>query len=87
MTDSHTSPDANCLIDPHLILEVGGLLCPLPLLKTKVSLQQLQPGEVIKILFCDPIAKSELCLFADANGHTVLASQSTDSGWILWLQK
>jgi tRNA 2-thiouridine synthesizing protein A len=87
MTDSHTLPDLNCLIHSQLILNVSGLLCPLPVLKTKVGLQQIQPGEVIKILCCDLVAKNELYLFAAANGHSVLDSQLTDSGWVLWLQK
>lgn len=87
MTDSHTLPDPACLMNPHLILEVGGLLCPLPLLKTKVSLQKIRSGEVIKIQCCDTVAKNELCLFAAANGHQLLHSQCTDSGWVLWLQK
>jgi tRNA 2-thiouridine synthesizing protein A len=87
MTDSHTLPDAHCLIHSHLTLDVSGLLCPLPVLKTKVGLQQIQLGQVMQILCCDPVAKSELCLFAAANGHELLDSQLTDSGWVLWLQK
>lgn len=31
-------------------LDTRGLMCPLPILKTKVALDGLQPGEVLKVL-------------------------------------
>jgi tRNA 2-thiouridine synthesizing protein A len=68
-------------------LDACGLLCPLPVLKTKLCLQQMQNGEVIKILITDQNSLHELQLFAKANSHQLLDCQSSDAGWIVWLQK
>ncbi len=87
MTYSHTLYYNNSLMGVSITLDVGGLPCPLPVLKTKVCMQQIKIGDVIKIHISDESAKTELCLFAEASGHQLLDCQPSDSGWILWLQK
>ncbi|MGH8509904.1 MAG: sulfurtransferase TusA family protein, partial [Gammaproteobacteria bacterium] len=45
------------------VLDVTGLKCPLPLLKTKVELNRIQPGQILRVLATDPMAVVDLRAF------------------------
>ena len=51
-------------------LDARGLRCPLPLVKTKLALEPLAPGEVLEVLATDPEASIDLAAFAESAGHT-----------------
>ena len=38
------------------LLDLAGLKCPLPALKTRKALKGLQPGDVIDVITTDPLA-------------------------------
>jgi tRNA 2-thiouridine synthesizing protein A len=50
-------------------LDARGLRCPLPLVKTKIALEPLAPGEVLEVLATDPEAAIDLAAFAARAGH------------------
>ena len=50
-------------------LDARGLRCPLPLVKTKLALEPLEPGEVLEVLATDPEASIDLAAFAASAGH------------------
>jgi tRNA 2-thiouridine synthesizing protein A len=37
-------------------LDLSGLKCPLPVLRTRKALHSLQPGDVLKVICTDPLA-------------------------------
>jgi tRNA 2-thiouridine synthesizing protein A len=37
-------------------LDLSGLKCPLPVLRTRKALHALQPGEVLRVICTDPLA-------------------------------
>jgi tRNA 2-thiouridine synthesizing protein A len=37
-------------------LDLSGLKCPLPVLRTRKALHVLQPGDVLKVICTDPLA-------------------------------
>ena len=41
-------------MDVHKELDTRGLNCPLPILKTKKMLSEMQSGEVLKVVSTDP---------------------------------
>lgn len=54
------------------VLDATGLECPLPILKTKVELNRMQPGEILQVLTTDPLAPLDFRAFCDRTGHELL---------------
>lgn len=53
-------------------LDVKGLLCPIPVLKAKRTIGEINTGEVMEILSTDPGSKSDIPVWAKRTGHEVL---------------
>jgi len=56
------------------VLDVKGLSCPLPILKTKVALTKMQPGEILHVLATDPLAPIDFKAFCLRTEHALLHS-------------
>lgn len=69
-----------------LNLDLTGLNCPLPVLKTKKFLAQLNSGAIIKILTTDPASTADLREFCHKTGHT-LQSQEQHINYICTIIK
>ena len=52
----------------HKELDTRGLNCPLPILKAKKALADMQSGEVLKVLATDPGSMRDFQAFAPADG-------------------
>lgn len=53
-------------------LDVRGLNCPLPILKTKKALGELASGQVLRIVATDPGSLRDFQAFAKQTGHALL---------------
>lgn len=62
-------------------LDLTGLNCPLPVLKTKKILATLGAGEIIRVITTDPASLVDLQDFCKKTGH-ILLSQSNQDGMI-----
>ena len=54
------------------VLDVKGLNCPLPILKTKVAINRMTPGQVLHVLATDPLAVIDFRAFCARTGHELL---------------
>lgn len=76
MTGSATSGDGDRAAGAaHRIrqqLDVRGLQCPLPVLKTKVTLRELDAGDVLQVLTTDPASVLDFRAFCDTSEHELL---------------
>jgi tRNA 2-thiouridine synthesizing protein A len=43
-----------------IILDLMGLNCPLPVLKTRKTLKRLKPGDLLQVLCTDPLAALDI---------------------------
>lgn len=59
-------------------IDAIGLLCPLPVLRTRKRMVPMTSGVVVKILTTDPAALIDIPHFCSEAGHTYLGSE--DSG-------
>jgi len=59
-------------------LDVQGLKCPLPILRTKKSLSEMATGQVLRVLATDPSAAKDFQAFAKQTGNQLLSSTETD---------
>ena len=65
---------------PALILDLKGLKCPLPVLRTRKALKPLNPGSIIDIETTDPLAGLDITHMCNVDGHTLVASERTETG-------
>lgn len=69
-----------------LNLDLSGLNCPLPVLKTKKFLSQIATGSNVQIITTDPASLTDLHEFCQKTGH-ILLSQSVNNGIITTIIK
>ncbi|MBL8398406.1 MAG: sulfurtransferase TusA family protein [Candidatus Accumulibacter sp.] len=55
-------------------LDVQGLSCPLPILRTKKALAEMGSGEILHVLATDPGSVKDFQAFAKQTGNELLSS-------------
>ena len=68
-------------------LDARGLVCPLPILRTKKNLVDMASGQVLKIIATDPGAVIDFQVFADQTGHALLSMSESGEEIVFFLQK
>ena len=68
-------------------LDTRGLSCPLPILKTKKSLNELASGQVLKIVATDPGSVKDMQAFSKQTGHALLSSEEQNKTFIFFMKK
>ncbi|AYJ91134.1 MULTISPECIES: sulfurtransferase TusA family protein [Bacillus] len=69
------------------ILDVTGLACPMPIIRTKKKMNDLAEGQVLEIHATDKGAKADLAAWAKSSGHELITQ--TEEGHVLkfWMRK
>lgn len=68
-------------------LDVRGLDCPLPILRTKKALTDMTSGQVLKILATDPGAAKDFQAFSKQTGNALLSSDTSARELVFFMQK
>ncbi len=66
-------------LTPDVTVDARGHRCPVPTLRLRKILQGMQPGQRVRLLADDPMAKVDVPHFAGENGHLVLEAGSEGS--------
>ena len=69
------------------ILDVKGLNCPMPVLKTKKAMKALGNGETLEVESTDPGSVRDFEAFCRATGNEVLESVEEDGVFRFLLRK
>lgn len=56
-------------------VDASGLACPLPILRAKKALAQMQTGQVLKVLTTDRSAPRDFQAFCTQTGNALLAQE------------
>ena len=62
----------------HHELDARGLLCPMPVIKTQNAINELAPGDHLRVLATDPGVLHDIPAWCRVNGHKILSSQEVD---------
>ena len=60
------------------IIDCRGMACPLPVVNAKKAAEELQPGDILKVLVDNEIAVQNLSRFAEHKGFGVSARKNAD---------
>jgi tRNA 2-thiouridine synthesizing protein A len=69
------------------ILDAKGLACPMPIVKTKKAMDELESGQVLEIHATDKGAKNDLTAWAKSGGHEVIKHEVENEILMFWIQK
>ena len=78
-TDDTTLPAADREVDAR------GLNCPLPILKAKKALADMDSGQVLKVRATDPGSLRDFQAFSRQTCNALLAQQTLDDGELVHL--
>ena len=69
-------------------LDLRGLACPMPLVKTRQALMVLPSGATVLALATDPGSKADFEAYCAASGHRLVRSERTeDAVFVFVIQK
>ncbi len=59
-------------------LDARGLNCPLPILRTKKALKELDVGDTLEVLATDPGSMADFAAFARQTGDELVSAEETE---------
>ena len=68
-------------------LDVKGLNCPLPILRTKKALAELEPGQVLPVLAPDPGSLKDSPAFAKQTGNELVEQKEENRIFEFYLKR
>jgi TusA-related sulfurtransferase len=69
---------ANSNNSPTKSIDVRGLYCPEPVFRTKMEIERLSIGDVLKIVADDPESEEDISRWVNRNGHVLVSINKTD---------
>lgn len=69
------------------LLDVKGLNCPMPLLKAKLALNRLEPGQRLEVHATDPGSVRDFDVFSQQSGNALLESRQDGDTYVYVLEK
>ena len=68
-------------------IDTSGLNCPLPILKAKKALAELQSGQTLKVVATDPGSLRDFQAFTKQTGHELIDQQTAGTIFIPVLRR
>ena len=68
-------------------IDTRGLNCPLPILKAKKTLSEMQAGEVLRVVSTDPGSMRDFQAFARQTGHELVEQTTAGNEFIHVLRR
>ncbi len=68
-------------------IDTRGLNCPLPILKAKKALTDLQSGQTLKVIATDPGSWRDFEAFARQTGNELVSQEKTETNFIYVLKR
>lgn len=69
------------------ILDAKGLACPMPIVKTKKAMTELETGQILEIHTTDKGAKNDLPAWTKSGGHELLKHEEENGVLKFWIKK
>ncbi|MGG4263846.1 sulfurtransferase TusA family protein [Peribacillus simplex] len=69
------------------VLDAMGLACPMPIVKTKKAMNDLQTGQVLEIHVTDKGAKADLAAWSKSGGHELVETAEENDILKFWIRK
>ncbi|MBK7334973.1 MAG: sulfurtransferase TusA family protein [Saprospirales bacterium] len=71
----------------NTVLDCKGLLCPMPVVKTKKTINTMAIGEVLEMISTDPGAMPDMQAWAKQTGHELLEAKDEGGVYRFFIKK
>ncbi|MGC8466940.1 MAG: sulfurtransferase TusA family protein [Acidithiobacillus sp.] len=75
------------MVQEDKVLDARGLNCPLPILRTKKALGELNSGQVLKVVATDPGAVKDFEAFSKQTKNPLLEQAEAGGEFVFFIQK
>ncbi|MGZ5010365.1 MAG: sulfurtransferase TusA family protein [Methylobacter sp.] len=75
------------MIEFNLEVDASGLNCPLPLLRLKKALMDMDSGDVVKVIATDPAAHLDFGVYSDQTGHQIIQLIKESNRQVFYFKK
>ena len=72
---------------PDQVLDTKGLNCPLPILKAKKAISQMETGQILEVHSTDPGSVMDFEALCRQTGHQLLESNQVNGIYVFLLKK
>jgi rhodanese-related sulfurtransferase/TusA-related sulfurtransferase len=62
------------MVQANMVIDAKGLSCPMPIVKTKKAMNELNPGQVLEIQATDKGSTADIKAWAESTGHQYLGT-------------
>jgi tRNA 2-thiouridine synthesizing protein A len=68
-------------------LDARGLNCPLPILKTRKTINTLGTGDVLEVTSSDPGSVKDMASFCEQTGNRLVSSNESGNSYVFLIEK
>jgi len=65
-------------LGPAKIIDVRGMFCPEPVFRTKIEIERMAVGNVLKVIADDPASEEDISRWVNRNGHQLLELKKSE---------
>lgn len=69
------------------VLDATGLACPMPIVRTKKAMEELDSGDILEVHATDQGSKSDLTAWAKSGGHELIKDTEEEGVLKFWIKK
>lgn len=69
------------------VLDAKGLACPMPIVRTKKAMNELESGQVLEIHVTDKGANADLAAWSKSGGHELVETIEDNGVLKFWIRK
>lgn len=65
-------------LTPTKTIDVRGMFCPEPVFRTKIEMERMAVGNILKITADDPASEEDISRWVNRMGHQLIGIKKTD---------
>ncbi|RSL29267.1 sulfurtransferase TusA family protein [Salibacterium salarium] len=74
-------------MDSNKVLNAEGLACPMPVVKAKKEIDQLESGQILEVHATDKGAASDIPAWTKSSGHELMQQDEENDILKFWIKK
>ena len=68
-------------------LDARGMNCPLPVIKTRKAINQMNIGEILEVTSTDPGSVKDMAVFCEQTGNRLVSSNEANNSYVFLIEK
>ncbi|GEL76750.1 sulfurtransferase TusA family protein [Tenuibacillus multivorans] len=68
-------------------LDAKGIACPMPVVKTKKAIEEIESGQILEVVATDAGSKSDLTAWCKSSGHELVDMNEDDGVFTFYIKK